>query len=209
VRSPGGTELLRYGLPAETPLIRIVDTETGRACPDGTVGEIWTHGENVSAGYWRKPDQTGTGFGATLIDAPAGDPDTGWLRTGDRGFVFEGELFIVGRIKDMLIVRGRNHYSEDIEATVSELHRGRVAAIAVADEHTEKLVTVAEFKNRDQDIAALKSDVVAAISRATRVQVSDIVLVDPGSLPTTTSGKIRRAMCVQMYRQGQFVRLDA
>ncbi|MEZ0356079.1 AMP-binding protein [Mycobacterium sp. SA01] len=209
IRKPGGTQLLRYQLPA-SPLVRIVDADTCETCPDGTVGEIWTHGENVSAGYWRKPEQTGSAFGATLA-GPAGDvPTTGWLRTGDQGFVSEGDLFIVGRIKDMLIVRGRNHYSDDIEATVQKITRGRVAAIAVADEETEKLVTVVELKNRDDtDLESVKSDVVAAISRAHGLQVADIVLVEPGSIPTTTSGKIRRAGCVEQYRQGQFVRLDA
>ncbi|MBI3690071.1 MAG: AMP-binding protein, partial [Mycolicibacterium aromaticivorans] len=209
IRKPGGTQLLRYQLPA-SPLVRIVDADTCETCPDGTVGEIWTHGENVSAGYWRKPEQTGSAFGATLA-GPAGDvPTTGWLRTGDQGFVSEGDLFIVGRIKDMLIVRGRNHYSDDIEATVQKITGGRVAAIAVSDEETEKLVTVIELKNRgDSDLEAVKSDVVAAISRAHGLQVADIVLVEPGSIPTTTSGKIRRAGCIEQYRQGQFVRLDA
>ncbi|WP_304106190.1 AMP-binding protein [Mycolicibacterium bacteremicum] len=209
VRTAGGTPLLRYGLPETSPLVRIVDADTGRPCPDGTVGEIWTHGANVSAGYWRKPDQTGTGFGATLVDGPADEPAADWLRTGDRGFISDGELFIVGRIKDMLIVRGRNHYSDDIEATVSDLTRGRVAAIAVADEQSEKLVTVVELKNREQQLEDLKSTVTAAISRAHGLQVADIVLVDPGTIPTTTSGKIRRSACVEQYRQGQFVRLDA
>ena len=195
---------------AQSPLLLIVDAETGRPCPDGTVGEIWTHGENVSAGYWRKPDLTGTGFGATLVDRPADLPSTDWLRTGDRGFISDGDLFIVGRIKDMLIVRGRNHYSEDIEETVRGITRGRVAAIAVSDEHDEKLVTIIEFKKRDetQELAEVKSEVTAAISRAHGLQVADIVLVEPGTIPTTTSGKIRRSACVEQHRQGQFVRLD-
>lgn len=211
VRSPGGTQLLRYGLPV-SPLVRIVDAETAQSCPDGVVGEIWTHGDNVSAGYWRKPEQTGSAFGATLADPEDGVPHTNWLRTGDRGFISEGDLFIVGRIKDMLIVRGRNHYSEDIEATVSQITRGRVAAIAVPDEQTETLVTIVELKNRSgeqaQELDAVKNDVIAAISRAHGLQVADIVLVEPGSIPTTTSGKIRRAACVEQHRQGRFVRLD-
>lgn len=195
----------------------IVDPETRQPCPDGTVGEIWTHGENVSAGYWRKPEQTGSAFGATLVDPPAGSPATNWLRTGDRGFISEDELFIVGRIKDMLIVRGRNHYSEDIEATVQKITRGRVAAIAISDEHngsgeqTEQLVTIVELKKAGgpDQLAAVKNDVIAAISRAHGLQVADIVLVEPGSIPTTTSGKIRRSACVEQHRQGRFARLDA
>ncbi len=210
VRQPGGAPLLRYGLPV-SPVVRIVDADTCRPCPDGAVGEIWTHGENVSAGYWRKPEQTGSAFGATLVDGSADIPETGWLRTGDRGFVSEGELFIVGRIKDMLIVRGRNHYSEDIEATVQKITRGRVAAIAVSDEQTEQLVTIVELKGGD-DTAALtvvKSDVIAAVSRAHGLQITDIVLVAAGAIPTTTSGKIRRSACAEQHRQGRFVRLDA
>ncbi|GAY16412.1 AMP-binding protein [Mycobacterium sp. shizuoka-1] len=209
VRTTGGTPLLCYQLPA-SPQVRIVDPDTCRPCPDGTVGEIWTHGENVSAGYWRKPDQTGSAFGATLVDPPAGTPDTDWLRTGDQGFVSEGELFIVGRIKDMLIVRGRNHYSEDIEATVHKITRGRVAAIAVSDEQTETLVTIVELKRDGRDeLTAVRNDVIAAISRSHGLQVADIVLVEPGSIPTTTSGKVRRSACVDHHRQGRFVRLDA
>jgi fatty acid CoA ligase FadD21 len=210
VRSPGGAPLLRYGLPV-TPLVQIVDPDTCRPCPDGTVGEIWTHGENVSAGYWRKPEQTGSAFGATLIDPPPGMAQTQWLRTGDRGFVSEGDLFIVGRIKDMLIVRGRNHYSEDIEATVQQITRGRVAAIAVSDDQTEQLVTIVELapRNETDGFSELKTNVIAAISRAHGLQVADIVLVEPGSIPTTTSGKVRRSACAQQHRQGRFVRLDA
>ena len=216
VRKAGGAPLLRYGLPT-SPRVIIVDPDTHQPCPDGTVGEIWTHGENVSAGYWRKPEQTGSAFGATLIDPPAGMPETRWLRTGDRGFVSEGELFIVGRIKDMLIVRGRNHYSEDIEGTVQKITRGRVAAIAVSDEQdssdeqTEKLVTIVELKNggKAEELDVVRNDVIAAISRAHGLQVADIVLVEPGSIPTTTSGKIRRSACVEQYRQGRFVRRDA
>jgi fatty acid CoA ligase FadD21 len=201
---------MRYGLPV-SPLVEIVEPDTCRPLPDGTVGEIWTHGENVAAGYWRKPEQTGSAFGATLVDPPAGAPATNWLRTGDRGFTSDGELFIVGRIKDMLIVRGRNHYSEDIEATVQQITRGRVAAIAVTDEQTESLVTIVEMKtNGDADgFTTVKSDVIAAISRAHGLQVADIVLVEPGSIPTTTSGKIRRSACAEELRQGRFVRLDA
>jgi fatty acid CoA ligase FadD21 len=210
VRSAGGAPLLRYGLPV-SPLVLIVDAETCEPCPHGIIGEIWTHGENVSAGYWRKPEQTGSAFGATLVDPPASSPETGWLRTGDQGFISDGELFIVGRIKDMLIARGRNHYSDDIEATVQTITRGRVAAIAVSDGQTEKLVTIIELKapGGSDELTAVKNDVVAAISRAHGLQIADIVLVEPGSIPITTSGKIRRAACVERHRQGQFMRLDA
>lgn len=207
VRSTGGTALIRYGVPI-SPLLRIVDADTCRVCADGTIGEIWIHGENVSAGYWRKPERSGSAFDATLTGA---EPEAGWLRTGDRGFISDGDLFIVGRIKDMLIVRGRNYYSDDIEATVHQITRGRVAAIAVTDEQTERLVTIAELKEPGDPavLTDLKSDVVAAVSRTHGLHVADIVLVEAGSIPTTTSGKVRRAACMERLRQGQFVRLDA
>ena len=112
------------------------------------VGEIWVHGDNVAAGYWSRPPEEQRCFGATLVDPSPGTPDGPWLRTGDLGFISDGELFIVGRIKDLLIIRGRNHYPEDIEATVQEITRGRVAAISVPVNSTEKLVTVIEVKKR-------------------------------------------------------------
>lgn len=207
IRRPGGSPLLRYGLPT-SPLVRIVDADTCKPCPNGVVGEIWTHGENVSAGYWRKPEQTGSAFGATLVGEA---PQSGWLRTGDRGFVSEGELFIVGRIKDMLIVRGRNHYSEDIEATVQQITRGRVAAIAVAGDQSENLVTIVELRRPEHSaqLDDVKEDVIAAISRTHGLQVADIVIVELGAIPTTTSGKVRRSACVEQFSRGQFARLDA
>ncbi len=210
-----GTELVRYKLP-QSPTLRIVDRDTNRECPQGLVGEIWIRGANVAEGYWRKPPQERHTFGATLADPSPGTPDGPWLRTGDLGFILEGDLFIVGRIKDLLIIRGRNHCPEDIEATVQEITSGRVAAISVPVNSTEKLVTVIELKKRGDStkeamhwLNRVKSDVTAAISNAHGLNVGDLVLVSPGSIPTTTSGKIRRAACVEHYRQNQFIRLDA
>ena len=123
---------------------------------------------------------------------------------------------IVGRIKDLVIIRGRNHYPEDIEATVQEITRGRVAAISVPQDGTEHLVTVIEVKKRDDSdedarlrLSEVRNDVTAAISNAHGLTIGDLVLVPPGSIPTTTSGKIRRAACIEQYRQDQFARLDA
>jgi len=122
----------------------------------------------------------------------------------------------VGRIKDLLIVYGRNHYAEDIEATVQQITGGRVAAISVSVDQTEKLVAIIELKKRgdtEQDaldrFGIVKEDVTRAISTSHGLTVTDLVLVQPGSIPTTTSGKIRRAVCVEQYRQDQFTRLDA
>jgi fatty acid CoA ligase FadD21 len=210
-----GTELVKYKVP-QSPTLRIVDSDTNRECAEGLVGEIWVHGPNVADGYWRKPPDDQRCFGATLVDPSPGAPDGPWLRTGDLGFISDGELFIVGRIKDLLIIRGRNHYPEDIEATVQEITGGRVAAVSVPVNSTEQLVTVIEVKTRGdsaveamQWLSGVKSDVTSAISNAHGLSVGDLVLVPPGSIPTTTSGKIRRAACVDQYRQDQFTRLDA
>lgn len=210
-----GSPLLSYGVP-QSPTVRIVDPDTGTQCPHGTVGEIWVHGDNVADGYWQKPEETQRTFGAVLADPSPGTPEGPWLRTGDLGFLCDGELFIVGRMKDLLIVYGRNHYPEDIESTVQTITGGRVAAISVPVDETEKLVTIIELKNRgdsgehgQRGLDALKNDVTAAISDSHGLNVADLVLVAPGSIPTTTSGKIRRAACVERYRRQQFTRLDA
>jgi len=212
-RTSTGTSLISYGTP-ESPLVRIVDPETRQEAPAGTVGEIWVHGDNVCAGYWHKDDETEATFRGVIAD-PADDiPADMWLRTGDLGFI-DDELFIVGRIKDLLIVRGRNHYPDDIEATVGAVSNGRVAAISVEDDGTEKLVTIVEMKERatreetQERLAAVKSDVTAAISTAHGISAADLVFVSRGAIPITTSGKIRRQACVDLYRQGRFVRLDA
>jgi fatty acid CoA ligase FadD21 len=210
-----GTALVKYKVP-HTPTLRIVDSDTNRECVQDVVGEIWVHGDNVADGYWGRAPEEQRCFGATLVDPSSGTPDGPWLRTGDLGFISSGELFIVGRIKDLLIIRGRNHYPEDIEVTVQEITGGRVAAIAVPVNGTENLVTIIELKKRgDSDeeamrwLSGVKSDVTSAISNAHGLNVGDLVLVPPGSIPTTTSGKIRRAACVEQYRQDEFTRLDA
>jgi fatty acid CoA ligase FadD21 len=209
------TALVKYKVP-HGPTVRIVDSDTNRECPQDVVGEIWVHGDNVATGYWGRPAEEQQCFGALLADPSPGTPDGPWLRTGDLGFISGGELFIVGRIKDLLIIRGRNHYPEDIEVTVQEITGGRVAAIAVPVNSTENLVTIIELKKRgDSDeeamrwLTGVKSDVTSAISNAHGLSVGDLVLVPPGSIPTTTSGKIRRAACVEQYRQDLFTRLDA
>jgi long-chain fatty acid adenylyltransferase FadD28 len=210
----GGTPLVSYGRPASNT-VRIVDPDTLTECPAGTTGEIWVHGENVAAGYWHKPQETERTFGGRLVAPSAGTPEASWLRTGDLGFISDGELFIVGRIKDLLIVYGRNHYPEDIEATIQEITGGRCAAISLSDARSEKLVAIVELKKKgDSDdeamakFSTIKSDVTSAISNSHGLRVSDLVLVAPGAIPITTSGKIRRSTCVEQYRHDQFTRLD-
>lgn len=210
----GGTALVSYGVP-QSPKVRIVDPDTCMECPEGSSGEIWVHGDNVGVGYWAKPQETEQTFGAMLVAPSAGTPEGPWLRTGDSGFVSDGELFIIGRIKDLLIVYGRNHSPDDLEATIQSVTPGRCAAIAVPDTGTEKVVAIIELKNRaDSDDGAVnrfdtvKRQVTSAISNVHGLSVADLVVVAPGSIPITTSGKVRRAACVERYRQNQFARLD-
>ncbi|ORB86883.1 acyl-CoA synthetase [Mycobacterium kansasii] len=211
---PGtGTGLVSYGIPRQM-MVRIVDPDTGVECPTGSVGEIWLYGPNVGAGYWQKPAESERTFGARIVNPSENTPEGPWLRTGDSGFFFGEELFIIGRIKDLLIVYGRNHSPDDIEATIQEVTPGRCAAIAVPDQGAEKLVAIIELKKRpdaDEDLAdmqVVKREVTSAISKSHGLSVADLVLVSPGSIPITTSGKIRRAQCVELYRQDEFTRLD-
>ncbi len=206
----GGTELVSYG-PPQAYEVRIVDPETGIEKPAGSIGEIWTRGDNVALGYWRKPEQTTRVFRARINNPSPGTPAGPWLRTGDLGAISDGELFIMGRLKDLLIVDGRNHYPEDIEATIREITGGRVAAIAVEDEASENLVAIVEVKpapQKDPGLDEVKHEVADAVWKLHNLRVDDLVLVSPGSIPITTSGKIRRSSCGQLYRQGEFQRMD-
>jgi fatty acid CoA ligase FadD21 len=209
-----GTELVKYKVP-RSPTLRIVDSDTNRECPQGLVGEIWVHGANVADGYWQKPQETERTFIARLVAPSAGTPEGPWLRTGDQGFISEGELFIVGRIKDLLVIHGCNHYPEDIEATIQEITGKRAAAISVADGHTEKLVAIVELdkvggsdEERTLKLRSVKREIISAISTSHSLRVADLVLVRLGTIPVTTSGKVRRSACVECYRHDEFRRLD-
>jgi long-chain fatty acid adenylase/transferase FadD23 len=212
--SPEGTPLVSYPLP-QSPIVRVVDPDTRTECPEAAVGEIWVHGDNVAIGYWQKPHETERTFGGELVAPSAGTPEAPWLRTGDSGFVSEGKLFIIGRIKDLLIVYGRNHSPDDIEATIQEITRGRCAAIAVPGDGVEKLVAIVELKKRGDShedamhkMGLVKREVTSAISTSHGLSIADLVVVPPGSIPITTSGKVRRAECVQLYGRDEFARLD-
>ncbi len=201
----------------QSPIVRIVDPETSTECPAGTVGEIWVHGGNVAEGYWQKAEETKHTFGGRLVAPSAGTPEGPWLRTGDSGFISDGELFIIGRIKDLLIVYGRNHCPDDIEATIQEITRGRCAAIAVPDDRsTKKVVAIIELKRRgdsDEDaihrLDLVKREVIYAISSSHSLCVSDLVLVPPRldshhhKRQGQTSG-----VCVRLYRHDEFTRID-
>jgi long chain fatty acid CoA FadD26 len=215
----GATDLVSYGPHRVTPgmcAVRIVNPDTQRENPPETIGEIWVHGDNVAMGYWQKSMESRRTFGAKIVDPSPGTPNGSWLRTGDLGAMFDGELFIMGRIKDVLIIDGRNHYPDDIEATIREITGGRVAAISVPDDCTERLVAIAELttehtRSREEQtpkLRAIRREIISAISTAHGLRVSDLVVVPPGSIPFTTSGKVRRAACVQRYRHDEFKRLD-
>lgn len=210
----GASELVGHGSTRSTTL-RIVDPETRRENPAGKVGEIWVHGANVAHGYWHKPKETERTFSARLHNPSSGTPAGPWLRTGDLGVISDGELFIIGRIKDLLIVNGSNHYPDDIEATIQELTGGRVAAISLPDGRREQLVAIVEVKKRghsddeNQRLRSMKRQVTSAISEIHRLRIADLVFVAPGTIPITTSGKVRRSACTHSYRHNEFARLDA
>nr|WP_163645816.1 type I polyketide synthase [Mycobacterium conspicuum] len=214
-RTGEGTPLVTYRS-FGWPTVRIVDPETRTEQPDGRVGELWVHGDNVASGYWQKPEETERTFGATLVNPSPGTPEAPWLRTGDLGFLSEGELFLVGRMKDLLIVYGRNHSPDDIEETIQAITRNRCVAIAVPDaEGVEQLVTIVELKMQEeseeaaaQRILAVRRDITAAISKSHGLSVADLVLVRPGSIPLTTSGKVRRRDCLKVYQHNEFTRID-
>ncbi|MDL4819357.1 fatty acyl-AMP ligase [Actinomadura opuntiae] len=204
--APGAIQLIACGTSYGQHTI-IVDSETGERKPDGAVGEIWVHGPNVAAGYWGRPEATKETFEAELSGDIGGLPRGPWLRTGDLGVLHGGELFVTGRIKDLVIVDGRNHYPQDIEFTVSNAHKGirreYTAAVSVDTGDTEGLVVVAE-RNRRVPIALLDVDEVAqavrtAVKQQHDLRVHDFVLIEPGGIPRTSSGKIARSACRQAY----------
>ncbi|WP_024806379.1 type I polyketide synthase [Nocardia sp. BMG51109] len=189
------------GRPQEGTRVVVADPDTFERCPDGTVGEVWVASDAVARGYWGQPEASARTFGARL-STPGGEPSGPYLRTGDLGFVGEGELFVAGRLKDLIIIRGRNLYPDDIENTVQEsdpiLLRGRGAAFSVPGSVDERLVIVQEVE-RDRtdelDADTVCRAIATAVAQEHEVAVSQIVLVRAYSLPSTTSGKVQRFAC--------------
>ncbi len=185
----------------------IADPESGRRCSAGEIGEIWASGPNIARGYWNKPDQTACTFGAYLQDTGEGP----FLRTGDLGFIHNGELFITGRLKDLIIVHGRNHYPQDIVQTVEQsyhgLHHGGGSAFTIEARGEERLVIVQEVE-REQRNAPLDAAITAireAVAEHHELPVFRIVLVKPGSIPRTTSGKIQHHLCKEHFLKGNLI----
>ncbi|MFL6333082.1 MAG: condensation domain-containing protein, partial [Pyrinomonadaceae bacterium] len=182
----------------------IISPSTATVCRPGEVGEVWVHGPSVAGGYWGRPDETTNTFHAYLADAGGGP----YLRTGDLGFLAGGELFITGRLKDLIIIRGRNLYAHDVERAVEESHGalrpGCGAAFAVEEGGEERLVVVHEVERR---AGAGREELLESVRRALaeefEVQPAAVVLVKPGVVPKTSSGKIQRRACRELFLTGQ------
>jgi acyl-CoA synthetase (AMP-forming)/AMP-acid ligase II len=204
VASDGGERVLvGCGRPWLRQEVRIVEPGSRLPLPDGAVGEIWVAGPSVARGYWNRPAETEATFRARLADSGEGP----YLRTGDLGFVRGGELFITGRIKDVVVIRGRNHYPHDIEATVQSAHAslrpGCGAAFEVVRGGEARLVITQEVgRVRGLDAARLAGDIRQAVAERHELQAYDVVLLEPGSIPKTSSGKVRRASCRAAYESG-------
>ncbi|WP_437779136.1 amino acid adenylation domain-containing protein [Sorangium sp. So ce1097] len=184
--------------------VRIVDPEAHRPCDDERVGEIWVAGASVAQGYWERPEETAQTFEARLSTG-----EGPFLRTGDLGFVSRGELYVTGRLKDLIIVRGRNLYPQDIELTAEQSHPGLRAgggAAFAVDEGGEERVVVVQELGRRAPASADPAEIGAAIERAVadrhEVGVHAVVLIKPGSLPRTTSGKVQRRACRGRFLDG-------
>jgi acyl-CoA synthetase (AMP-forming)/AMP-acid ligase II/predicted NAD/FAD-dependent oxidoreductase/acyl carrier protein len=202
-----GVEHIGCGRPPAGVRVRIVDLDTGAPRPEGSVGEIWVSSPSKAAGYDGLPEETRAVFEATI----PGD-DALYLRTGDLGFLHEGEIFVVGRAKDTIIARGRNLHPEDVEESLRGAHDllrpGGVAAFGLAGpaEVGDQLVVLAELRAPTRDAAALDAVVAAvraAVLRDHRQAVAVVVLVKPGAILKTSSGKLRRRAMRQAYERGE------
>ncbi|HUF60753.1 MAG TPA: AMP-binding protein [Verrucomicrobiales bacterium] len=185
--------------------IVVADPDTLLPRPERVIGEILVHGGGVASGYWNQPEESLAVFGAAV----PGYPGKTFLRTGDLGFLDQGELFVTGRSKDLIIVRGENHYPQDLELTVENAHfavrKGCVAAFTVDDEHGEQLVLVAEVERtalRNLDAVEVATVIREAISLEYELLARSIVLIRTGTIPRTSSGKIRRSACRQDWLDG-------
>ena len=185
--------------------VAIVDPDTRWRLPDGEIGEIWVAGDSVARGYYRAARETEETFGARLATG-----EGAFLRTGDLGYLREGHLFVTGRIKELIIIRGRNHYPQDLEETAAGanplLVRGAGAAVALESERAVVAIVHELTREgwRSADRNEVAEDVREAIAQAHGVTVGPVFLIRPGSLPRTSSGKIRRALCRQLIESGEF-----
>lgn len=185
----------------------IADPETGQTSPSDQMGEIWIAGSHVAQGYWDAPEETTRTFGVRLTDTGEGP----FLRTGDLGFVRNGHLFIAGRIKDLIIIDGVNHYPQDIELVVEEsndaFRPGCGVAFSVESDGGERVVAVQEIRPEclaTLDVAAATLAARTAVSQAHDLHLDDLVLVPPHAVPKTSSGKVQRNASRALYLAGKF-----
>ena len=202
-RNGSSQSLVGCGSACEGLSYRIVDPVTLRKCDPDQVGEIWVQGDSVAAGYWNKGTTNEEIFRAQL----AGDGSAEYLRTGDLGFSHEGELYVTGRLKDVIIVRGRNHYPQDLERTAQLAHEAvdLGAAFSVEVDGREELVLVFQWKRefRNADHEAIMHAVRTAIVDEHEIDPHAIVLIRPASLPITSSGKVQRRKCRELFLADQ------
>lgn len=194
--------LVSSGRPASGVDLLIVDPETSRRCPVGEIGEIWVRSPTLGLGYWGNPADTRERFGATLTH-----DDRPWLRTGDLGFLHEGRLFVTGRRSGRLIVRGENHAAEDLERTLEEavpgLVSGGLAVFASESGDRERVVVLAErVRGAQADDQAILGEMRRHLVAVHGLTADEIHLVKAGSLPRTSSGKIRRFLCLDRFESG-------
>jgi acyl-CoA synthetase (AMP-forming)/AMP-acid ligase II len=206
VEQPGSsTVLVGCGRTNRGQSVVIVDPESLRVLPEGHVGEIWQSGGSVTAGYWEKPELTTETFGARTADGQGP-----FMRTGDLGFLKDGELFVSGRLKDLIIIRGRNYYPADIESAIyqdrpSLRPGGAIAFTVYGDDGEQKLIVVAEVERTflprldTRTYRTTLADVRAQISDFFGLRLADLCLIRPGSIPKTSSGKLRRRQCRELY----------
>jgi acyl carrier protein len=175
-------------------------------CSDGDIGEIWISGDSVAQGYWSDPQRTVQTFAATL-EPPDGQT---WLRSGDLGFLRDGELFVSGRLKDLIIVRGVNYFPHELERTAQAshpaLHTGGGAAFSIEQHRQEEVVLVHELKRsqRQANSADIFDAIRSAIAQEHELEMHAILLVRPGQLPRTSSGKMQRHLCRRRFLAGEF-----
>ncbi len=189
------------GVPSPVLQLLIVHPERREPCRDGEVGEVWLQGPSVAEGYWEQPEPTALAFRARLADGRGP-----YLRTGDLGALRDGELYIVGRIKELIIVRGQNHHPGDIEHSARHAHPalagGRGAAFSIDSDREERLVLVMEVRRGDRkrvDGQEIVRAVSAAVAQQHGLQLHALMLLRPGAIPLTSSGKIRRQACKSAY----------
>ncbi|MFI9722930.1 amino acid adenylation domain-containing protein [Streptomyces sp. NPDC052396] len=198
-----GAELVSNGTPGLDTGIRVVDPATGRACPDGRVGEVWVRGPGIARGYWNRPRESRPLLAARLTGSEEGP----FLRTGDLGAVHEGELYLTGRLKDLVVVRGQNHHPHDLERTAEEAHPAIrptcAAAFTVPEDGEEHLVLCCELTSyRTADPAAVAEAVRAAFAHRHGIALHTLVVLRRGGIAKTTSGKVRRGRCRTAFLDG-------